>query len=317
MLCWVKDVETFDTPDVAKAYPIFIEYSYGAEVRDSYFHFGQVNQSDRNYGIGIFGPNSDLKIENNIYRENRHSTSQEGGGSGNVFLYNYIDDDWTNDLTYLGSARTNHGAHPYMTLWEGNVISHLLADNIWGTSSHQVLFRNWLWGDETGNFTGYDSTHPDYGFAALEISTQQHYYSAVGNVLGNPNLHTTWSNANLFSANCSWNPTRSQPTVYGLGCLGGYGGTYDAAVRSTTILHGNYDYKTNGVAFWDGGANHALKNSMYYTSKPAFFGNCNWPAFGPDLNPMTRTLPAKARYDGNPVCDSSLSAPTNLRIIRQ
>jgi hypothetical protein len=204
-----------------------------------------------------------------------------------------------------------------MTLWEGNVISHLLADDTWGTSSHQVLFRNWLWGDETGNFTGYDSTHPNYGFAALEISIQQHYYSAVGNVLGIPNLHTNWSNANLFSANCSWTPTRSQPTVYGLGCAGGYGGTYDAAVRSTTILHGNYDYKTNGVAFWDGGADHALRNSMYYSSKPAFFGKCDWPAFGPDLSPVTRTLPAKAHYEGSPACDgSTLSAPTNLRIIR-
>src|SRR5436305_4880343 len=90
-----------------------------------------------------------------------------------------------------------------------------------------------------------------------------------------------------------------------LGCLTGYSGTYDAAVRNTAILHGNYDYKTNGVAFWDGGANHALKSSMYYTSKPAFFGNCNWPVFGPDFNPVTRTLPAKARYDGSPACDSS------------
>ena len=313
MLCWVKNVETFDTPDVAKAYPIYIQYSYGTEVRDSYFHFGQVNQGDRNYGIGIFGPNSDLKIENNIYRENRHSTSQEAGGSGNVFLYNYIDDNWTNDLTFLGSARTNHGAHPYMTLWEGNMISHLQADNIWGTSSHQVLFRNWLWGDETGNFTGYDSTHPDYGFVALDIATQQHYYAAVGNVLGNPNLHTTWSNATVFRADCIWSPTRSQPTVYGLGCLTGYSGQYDANVRNTTILHGNYDYNTDGVAFWDGGAEHALRNSMYYTSKPAFFGSCGWPAFGPDLNPVTRLLPAKVRYEG--AACAGLAPPTNLRIV--
>jgi hypothetical protein len=313
MLCWVKDVETFDTPDVAKAYPIYIEYSYGTEVRDSYFHFGQVNQSDRNYGIGVFGPNSDLKFENNIYRENRHSTSQEGGGSGNVFLYNYIDDNWTNDLSFLASARTVHGAHPYMTLWEGNIISHLQADNVWGTSSHQVLFRNWLWGDETGNFTGYDSTHPNYGFVALDISTQQDYYSAVGNVLGNPNLHTTWSNANLFRADCTWSGTRSQPTVYGLGCLSGYSGSYDANVRNTTILHGNYDYKTNGVAFWDGGAEHALRNSMYYTSRPAFFRSCKWPAFGPDLNPATQPLPAKLRYEG--AACAGPAPPTNLRVV--
>jgi hypothetical protein len=32
-------------------------------------------------------------------------------------------------------------------------------------------------------------THPNYGFVALDIAEQQHYYTAVGNVLGNPNLH--------------------------------------------------------------------------------------------------------------------------------
>jgi hypothetical protein len=309
---WVKNVETFDTPDVAKAYPVYIQYSYGAEIRDSYFHFGQVNRSDRNYGVGLFGPTSDVKVENNIYRENRHSTSQEGGGSGNVFLYNYIDDDWTDDLTYLASARMNHGAHPYMTLWEGNMVSHIISDDGFGTSSHQVLFRNWLWGDETGNFTGYDSTHPNYGFAALEIPQAQHYFAGIGNVLGNTGLHTTWSNANVFRADCTWNPTRAQPTVYGLGCAGTYGGTYDADVRNTAILHGNYDFKTNGVAFWDGGTDHTLRSSMYYTAKPAFFGGCAWPVFGPDLTPVTRTLPAKARYDGS-AC-SGPAPPTNLRI---
>ena len=41
--CWLKDVETYNTPDVAKAYPILMQYSYGNEVRDSYFHYGQGN----------------------------------------------------------------------------------------------------------------------------------------------------------------------------------------------------------------------------------------------------------------------------------
>src|SRR5438093_8832609 len=70
-----------------------------------------------------------------------------------------------------------------------------------------------------------------------------------------------------------------------------------------------------GVLGWRGQPRVEKLDVLHF--QPAFFGNCNWPAFGSDLNPMTRTLPAKARYDGNPVCDSSLSAPTNLRIIRQ
>lgn len=307
--CWVKDVETYNTPDVAKAYPVYIEYSYGVEVRDSYFHYGQGNGGDRNYGIGMFGPNSDHKVENNILRENRHSWSQEGGGSGNVFLYNYVDDNYTNDSSFLGSPRVNHGAHPYMTLFEGNIVSHFASDYFWGTSSHIVMFRNWFWGDATGDYPGFNSSSPNWGFVAMEIDRMQHFYSAVGNVLGNPNLHTNWSNATLMSSNCSWGSSRSRPTVYGLGCVS-QGGTFDPAVRSTMILHGNYDYQTNGVAHWDGGAQRDLRSSLYYSEKPAFFGNCGWPAFGPDLSSITRKLPAKARFRGDSSCDSVTTPPS-------
>jgi len=307
--CWVKDVETYNTPDVAKAYPILMQYSYGNEVRDSYFHYGQGNSSDRNYGIGILFPNSDHKIENNIYRENRHSFSYEGGGSGIVFLYNYVDDEHSDDLSYLGGSYSNHGAHPYMNLFEGNIISHFVADNYWGSSSHTVLFRNWLWGDETGNFSGFSSTN--WGFVALEIGELQSYYSAVGNVLGVTGLHTSWNNATVFSASCNWSSTRTSPTVYGIGCdSSSESGAYSSTIRTSTILHGNYDYKTNGVAFWDGGSNHTLKDSMYYTSAPAFFGSCAWPAFGPDLSPVNGTLPAKARYELKSTCGGPTPPPS-------
>jgi hypothetical protein len=101
--------------------------------------------------------------------------------------------------------------------------------------------------------------------------------------------------------------------VYGFGC----NGSFDANTRNTMILHGNYDYKTKGVAHWDGGAQHALKSSMYYSAKPAFFGSCSWPVFGPDLGSITNTLPAKARYEGATTCagggtPGAPSAPTNL-----
>jgi hypothetical protein len=319
MQCWVKGVETYNTPDVGKAYPVYIEYSYANEIRDSYFHYGQGNSGDRNYGIGMFGPNSDHKVENNIYRENRHSWSQEGGGSGNVFLYNYVDDNYTNDTSFLGSPRVNHGAHPYMTLFEGNIVSHFASDNFWGSSSHVVIFRNWLWGDATGNYPAWAGGNPDWGFVALEIDRNQHFYSAVGNVLGNTTLHTNWSSATLMNSSCGYDSPRSAPVVYGFGCVS-QSGTFDSGVRSTMILHGNYDFKTGGIAHWDGGAAHTLRPSMYYSSKPGFFGSCDWPAFGSDVPGLTKTIPAKERFAGASTCDGTSTtpptAPTNLRIIR-
>ena len=43
--CWFKSVETYDTPDVAKAYPFYVRYSYANEIRDSYIHYGQATSS--------------------------------------------------------------------------------------------------------------------------------------------------------------------------------------------------------------------------------------------------------------------------------
>ena len=101
---------------------------------------------------------------------------------------------YTDDLTYLGSARTSHGAHPYMNLFEGNVRSHIAADDFWGTSSHFVFFfPDRLWGAETG--TGVPSFPPNNGYDAVDLYTGQEYYSFVGNVLGKTGLKATWSAA--------------------------------------------------------------------------------------------------------------------------
>jgi hypothetical protein len=307
--CWVKGVETYDAGNGAKAAHVIMTWSAGNEVRDSYFHDGRDSSADRNYGVYFLFSNSDHKIENNILRHNRHSFAFEGGGSGVVALYNYVDDDYTDDLTYLGSARTNHGAHPYMNLFEGNVISHIAADNIWGSSSHVVFFRNWLWGDETG--TGVPSFPPNEGYDAIDVYPLNPYYSFVGNVLGVTGMHTTWSNATLRGDNEY--ASKTSPIAYS---YGGASGSLPST-STTSINHGNYDFKTNGVAYWEGGSNHTLRTSMYYGGKPAFFGGCSWPVFGPDLSPVTNTLPAKARYEGSTACGGTANAPappSNLQV---
>lgn len=309
LFCWVKGVETYDAGTPAKAAHVIMEFSHGNEVRDSYFHHGRDSSSDRNYGVYFLFSNSDHKVENNILRNHRHSVAFEGGGAGVAILYNYIDDDYTDDLTYLGSARPNHGAHPYMNLFEGNVISHITADSYWGSSSHDVFFRNWLWGDESQ--ASDVPSKPDWGSLPVDIWYNQNYYSFVGNVLGIKAkwLNPSWSGYTLRNSSCS------QTAIYNYGCNSN--GGYSSTSNTTSLNHGNYDYKTNGVAYWDGGSDHTLRTSMYYKSKPSFLGSCAWPAFGPDLSSITNTIPAEARYGGGASCSGSSNpppaAPTNLK----
>lgn len=297
LYCWVKGVETYDTGNNSLSAHIEMDEDYANEIRDNYVHLGRSSASGANYGIYQQWVNSDNKIENNILRNNRHSLIMQGGGSGTAYLYNYVDDQYTDDLTYMGSSRADHGAHPYMNLWEGNVMSHWASDDFWGTSSHQVLFRNWLWGGETG--TGVPSFPPNNGFVAIDLYTLNPYFSFVGNVLGtNSSLVTlgvagNWSNATLQLYDTQ--PSNTAPVVYSAGPASGS----IPSSSATALYHGNYDFKTNGVAFWNGGSNHTLAASIYYSTKPAFFGGCAWPGIGPDISPVaTTSMPAFNRYKG-------------------
>ncbi len=305
LYCWVKGVETYDTGSNSLSAHIEMDESYGDEIRDNYVHFGRSSASGANYGIYQQFVNSDHKIENNIARNNRHSLVLQGGGSGSVFLYNYTDDLYTDDLTYLGSNRADHGAHPYMLLWEGNIMSHWASDDFWGTSSHQVLFRNWLWGGETG--TGVPPGPPNSGYVAIDIYTLNTYFSFVGNVLGTtPSLVTlgnkpNWALSTLQTYNNQ--PTLPASVVYSAGPSSGTcpGASCIPSSSTTALYHGNWDALTNGVAFWNGGANHTLASSIYYATEPSWYSatSCAWPFAGPDLTPVaTVSMPAYNRYNG-------------------
>ena len=75
----------------------------------------------------------------------------------------------------------------------------------------------------------------------------------------------------------------------------------DPKVLSTVIRDGNYDFLTNSQRWHNTPGGFAIPNSMYLTSKPAFFGNNPWPWVNPATGAIY-TLPAKARYDaGTPI----------------
>jgi hypothetical protein len=283
--CWAKNVETFNVGADSGYAHISIQFSQGIEVRDSYVHHGQNYNSGSNYGINVVFWNSDHKIENNIVMDTRHSIIFNGGGSGCAVLYNYSNDNYEGDGGTLLSEdiTANHGFHPHMNLFEGNFSSKLTADITHGSSSHNTFFRNWIMGKR-------NTPAFDWGIWGIDIQQWNRYYNIIGNVIG---LSSWTTGTVLGNGNC--NPT--QPVVYRFGCTGFSGSYGDGNSYSTAMVHGNYDYVTDGVAYWGGGGDHTLPNSMYYASKPTYFGSLPWPPIGPDLNPMVGTLPAKKRFD--------------------
>lgn len=287
LFCWIKSVETSTTGSNSNSAHVQLQVSYGNEIRDSYFHDQRSGASGSGYGIFQQWTNGDHKIENNVVRHSRHGLLMQGGGSGDAFLYNYVDDMYTDDLTYFGSLRSSHGGHPFMNLFEGNIFSHWVADEFIGTSSHTVGFRNWVRGGEPNLNLGsgtIPSFPPNTGFNAVDIYSGQSKYSTVDSILGNNSSFPTldnWSAATLTGYNRS--SVNTAPLVYSIDTATFTFGTASiASSASTFICQGNYDYKTVGLSPSCGSVN-TYANSMYYASKPSFIGTCAWPAQGSDL----------------------------------
>jgi hypothetical protein len=314
--CWVKGVETYNVGyDGAGSPHVWIVWSYANEIRDSYFHHGVSRDSGGNYGIQFYNWNSRHKVENNVFRDLRHSMSSEGGNAGTVFLYNYTDDNGESvqgsgsvpDTSFLGEDEVaNHGSHPHMNLFEGNNATSVWGDYTQGSSSHITVFRNYI---RCKNTVQPLSSNP-WLWSCVEIQKFNYYYNIVGNVIGLPSFTTGTVVWNQAGAAPAW------PAIYRFG-YNSAGGVYsDSQSFATVILNGNYNYVSDAVDNWTS-LDHTLPSSLYYSTKPAFFGACAWPLYGPDVMPLTQSLPAQDRFNRTAGCASGPApeAPTNLRVL--
>jgi len=308
---WIKNVKVETCGRRCIAFNID---NYRNELRDSYIT-GCVDRenSDTCYGTEIMS-SSAILIENNIY-DNTADGPVLVSASGNVIGYNYFYGvHRTNNLTtWFWNDNWTHGSHCSYNLWEGNHMSGLSWDIYWGSNSHNTAFRNRITSkDATVNYSAY---HQEV--SAIAVCTDNHYNNAVGNILGTSGWSNTYDvrNTNAWTTNAIY--ATAVPTT-------------DDMAFTTFLRHMNYDYYTNsiktcntsgepGCQSGDGSSN--LPDSLYLGSKPSFLGNCAWPVFGPDLNPMVKTLPAKDRFEGGSTCQPapgpvlSVEPPTNLHVV--
>src|SRR6185295_2141357 len=92
----------------------------------------------------------------------------------------------------------------------------------------------------------------------------------------------------------------------------GISGSGDPQVGATILREGNFDYATNTVK-WDTSA-QTIPNSLYLTSKPAFFGSNPWPWVDPTGATKLFTLPARFRFDNPGATQSSTLGITDVSV---
>jgi hypothetical protein len=287
--CWIKNVELKN----GRQRHLEVTYSYQFEVRDSYFHLADSYGQDHGYCVSLWDGATDGLVENNIMAECLLAVAFNGPCAGNVIAYNYSTDvQYTNSPTFQEGDFATHGAHPYFNLFEGNLGIMAQHDNYWGSSSHNVWFRNRLFGWQPGRT---DDLH-----AAL-LDAQQTYLTFVGNILGTPHIrpaYVRYETENL-TADCYAN----RPDIYKLGYQGGTGDCSasgnDPQTKATLMRHGNYDYFNRAVLWEPAIADRNIPDSLYLSGKPGWWGNLTWPPVNPLKDPSTFgniTIPARERY---------------------
>jgi len=199
-----------------------------------------------------------------------------------------------------------HRSHTWMNLLEGNVTSKIQLDNVWGSGSHDTMFRNYARGTDPnkGNYR-----------TAIDLDAFHRYNNAMANVLGDPTLAIHYT--------CDAVVTNVDRTIFDLGGYNGCGTTpYDSVVESTLVRWGNWDavtYNASGSSHhgtqWCTGSGAGLAGtdaynivcaaaetassdpsfpglaspsttlpaSFYLAATPSWWGTVAWPPIGPDV----------------------------------
>jgi PKD repeat protein len=296
--CWVKNVEVSNFYGGHGA--IYLQASVQCEVRRCYVHDAAdyPNQSDGYSYFLYYGCGSCLIVDNIAYRTGQQVVN---GSVCNAVLYNYDIDARRAGLAFLSeSVICNHGPQNMFNLYEGNITQRWQSDGYHGSASHTTIFRNFV--------HGLCSTQPNPSTRRiLDLCRGSYFHNVVGNVLGDaswtpadyehlygdsgssciyilgfPGMDSMSMGAFTSVPWAGWTKSISQP---------------DADVAGTLLRHGNYDFYNRGTVWDPGISSRTLPDSLYYGSKPAFFGSLQWPAIGPDVPGLVRDIPARARWN--------------------
>ena len=305
--CWIKGVES----NYTDGDHVEVHWGFHDEIRDSYFSNAFLHRpGEEDSDIQIARKTSASLIEDNIIERTHLAVMLEWGAAGNVIAYNYSTGEFDSGATDLDIGGIDfHGAHPQFNLLEGNVVTQIAEDSVWGTSSNTTVYRNWVVGTNricnpmSGRVTvNCSGANGHYGFQAaraIETSYLGTSNNFVGNVLGSAQMqslkgynHPVAQHGSIeYPAHRSYDATAygwsfgygsTSDDGTGTGCGGGVPPCHLLANSSTDFFHGNFNNIGRTIT-WAPGVTHELPASFYLVGKPAWWGSMPYPATGPDV----------------------------------
>lgn len=214
-----------------------------------------------------------------------------------VFAYNYATNIlFLDSAPWLQAPVGNHGSHCDHILYEGNILPSIRLDNVHGSGSHNVIFRNRIRGQETNRT---DNS------MAIALQATNRCMVIAGNVLGLTNFHTQWRLSYPSSGSSSIKAVEEYGYIdVGYDTFDGDTLTFSSAIITHNQVSQTLNGGTNGGVYWATGygSDLQLESSYIYSSKPDWWGCSNFPSIGPDLlslctNDVAVFVPAKVRFN--------------------
>ncbi|MBN1675949.1 MAG: DUF4082 domain-containing protein [Kiritimatiellae bacterium] len=286
--CWLKNVDA----EASSGAGVHMYHCFRCVLRDSYIHESRdPNPGGAGYGIDLSVASADCLVENNISWLFNKVMLMRASGGGNVIAYNYMEDGIIGyQLNWMESGlNASHFTTPHYELFEGNQGFNFDGESRWGNSIYITVFRNHLTSIRRDVA---ELGITEEGFRRAVFMAQGHWwYSFLGNVLGYEGM-----SPEPFASQFVYENTDG-PGVPMWAFYGKDWGPPDPKVLDTIIRHGNYDYATGSQKWEPDIAARDLPDSLYLTSKPAFFGDRVWPWVRPEGSSKLYSLPARERFD--------------------
>jgi hypothetical protein len=307
-----------------------VYWGFRDEIRDSYFsnaflHVPGGHDSD----IDLALKTSATLIENNIIERTHDSVMLEWGAAGNVIAYNYMMGEFDSEAPNVVIGGVDfHGAHPQLNLLEGNVLTAIYADSVWGSSSGTTAFRNWvvgtnricqpLHGRGTVDCSGGNGHYGFQAARAVQLSYLATRNNFIANVIGSAQMQSIkgyslplqqfgvleFPAKRIYEAavGFSFGYGSANDDGAGNGCGGGTPPCNAPRTSASDLLHGNVVLPGGGATAWAPGLPRALPPSFYLAGKPPWWGSLPFPAIGPDVTGgpgpggHSYSIPAQACY---------------------
>lgn len=188
--CWAYNVHVYRAPSDC----FFLNQCTQCTISTCWGEVSAYNGSGRGYQFHLFGPNSDIMVENCIAQQARHSFIEESAFGGNVWFANYAIGDCNSQETSstLTGDFVSHSAGCGMDLLEENFGHIWWSDYLHGNALMRSAFRNWLTGGSQNPPDPLGDTNYPNGFTVAfnrtgaYIAPTNWYFNGLDNILGTP-----------------------------------------------------------------------------------------------------------------------------------